>query len=386
MLDHASARAEIRRSYATVLLLDASEGIAGTLIAPLLSSRGQPLNEIGFLVGAYAITSLLSRVPAGRIANGRHPRLWYFGAAALCTVIVLLYPLLEAAWAFLLLRLAHGLVYGAATSLNLAAFLGVARGRSRVQATAMFMAATSAGFTLGNFASGLLADNFGYGTAYLVSALCLAATLLCAPRARPAAALEGRGRSGLSWWKLLGRADVRAIPLLAIGIFVIHSTLNTLFPLYVLALGQTLSIVGISRGFQSLSNTLIRPFGAPLLRLARGAVGLASLGIVLYALTVACVPLITAPLLFVPLFILIGLGRGCAVVANALTTSELSERGVVDRGTASTLLSIGQDLALVLGPMVAGLMAAQIGIGPTMQLLPLGAAAFGVLVMLQSRR
>ena len=45
-----------------------------------------------------------------------------------------------------------------------------------------------------------------------------------------------------------------------------------------------------------------------------------------------------------------------------------------------------QDAGSILAPMVAGLTAAQIGIGPAMQLLPPVAAALGIVTMLRARR
>lgn len=379
---------DAQRANVAVFMLHTADAFVVTLFAAYLKTRGYAVAEIGVLVGLIAVASLLSRIPAGRAADGRHARTWFIISSGVLAISVAAYPFATAVWAIVLARLAHGFASGAATTLNFAAFLGVASGPRRAQATALYTAAMSGGYTLGNFVAGAAADRFGYTAAFLVAALCPALAVFAGARSHHAAArliaapAAGSGAGGLR--ALLARPDVRAVPLLAFSLNFTHQTVGTLFPLYMLAVGQSLSVIGISRGFQSLANTVIRPFGAPLLGLF-GLVGLACFGLVLHALTVASIPLFTAPLALVAVFILMGVGRGSAIVANLLTTSELSARETIKRGTASSLTSIGQDSAAIIAPVVAGLTAAQIGVGPAMQVLPIIAASAGILVMLQAR-
>src|SRR6266540_5772031 len=379
-----SAGGETNRANAAVFLLTASDGLVSTLVAPFLASRGFQVADIGFLVAAYAVASVLSRVPGGRMADGGHLRAWFIVACGLFGFAVLLYPAASGAAAFAAVRFGHGLFSGTATTLNFAAFLG-APGRNRARSTAIYTAAMSAGFTVGNLASGLLADNFGYGVAFTVAALCPAGALLAAPTAEPAQRARGGPAERPAAGALLGSPDSRAILLVAFTIGFIHQTLGTLFPLYGLAIGLSLSVIGAAKATHSFTNTLIRPFGDPLLRWF-GPIGLACFGIAGYGLTVASVPLLTAPLALIGAFVLIGAGRACAVVANTLSTAELSDRGVVNRGTASMLLSVGQDAGMLVAPIVAGVTAAQIGIGSTLQILPLAAAGLGLVAVLQARR
>jgi MFS family permease len=383
--DPASTRSETRRANATVFLLNTADATVTTLIAPFLASRGYEVADIGFIVGIFGITSLLSRVPAGWIANGPHVRRLFLLSTAIFAAAVLLYPVTREFWALLLVRLVHGLFSGTAATLNFATFLGLARGPERVRATALYTTAMSGGYTLGNFSSGILADHFGYGLAFALAALCPAAAVLVGPRAQPSTPLSvERQQLELPLRQLLRRIDLLAIPVLSFCVSFCHNALNTLFPLYVLALGQTLSLVGIARGFQSGSNTVVRPFGEPLVR-RFGVVGLACLGLGFYGLSVAAIPLTTLPLLLVGLYTLLGACRGFVIVANNIGTSEISERGVVNRGTAATLVTVAQDLGTVVAPIASGLVAAQIGLGPALQVLPLTVAIFGVLFLLRAR-
>lgn len=379
---------DAQRANVAVFLLHTADAFVVTLIAAYLKTQGYAAGEIGVLVGVLAVASLLSRIPAGRAADGRRARTWFVAACGLQAVAVAAYPFAPAAWAIVLARLVHGLSSGAATTLNFAAFLGVASGPRRAQATALYTAAMSGGYTLGNFVSGAVADRFGYTAAFLVAALAPALAVFAGARAPQGAARAQTAPvpvpSASGPRALFARPDVRAVPLLAFSLNFTHQTVGTLFPLYMLAVGQSLSVIGVARGFQSLANTVIRPFGAPLLGLF-GLVGLACVGLALHALSVASIPLFTAPLALVAVFILMGAGRGCAIVASLLTTSELSARATINRGTASSLTSIGQDSAAIVAPVVAGLTADLVGIGPALQVLSITAASVGVLVMLQAR-
>ena len=100
----------------------------------------------------------------------------------------------------------------------------------------------------------------------------------------------------------------------------------------------------------------------------------------------ALLPLLVVPELLIVVFVAIGLGRGCGVVANTLSTVRLSERGVLARGSASALINTGQDLASLLGPTIATTTAALLGIDRALQVVPLAGLLLGLGAMLAARR
>lgn len=383
---------DAQRANFAVFMLNTTDSSVVTLISVYLDSRGYSVAEIGLLVSAYAVASLASRIPAGRAADGRHARGWFILSCGLQALAVAAYPFAPVVWAVVLVRLAHGLASGTAATLNLAAFLGVAAGPNRAQTTALYTAAMSAGYTLGNFMAGTVADTFGYTTAFLLAALFPAAAVFAGVRPQPgpaSAAVPGTpGGSGappaLGLRALLSRREVRAVPLLGFCISMTHTTVGTLFPLYMLSIGQSLSAIGIARSFQSLANTVIRPFGAPLLRIF-GVVGLACVGLAVHALSSVSIPLFTAPVVLIGVFIVMGAGRGFGIVASHLATSELTSRNAIKRGTASSLVSLGQDCAAIIAPTIAGFVAARVGVGLALQVIPIFGASVGIFVMLQAR-
>lgn len=371
------------RVYLVLLLLNTADGTLSTLAAAYARSLGFPLSTVGVVVGAFAVGAFLSRWPAGRLADGRAAHNWQRLAMLAFAGSLLLYPLMNDATLFALLRGVQGVAIGISTTLNLAAFFAHSAGSARARSTSIYTAFMSGGYALGNFASGALADRFGYSAAFAVAAVCpLAAILLVRPGASepPRTAAPSTG----AWRLLLGNAQVRSIPLLALAVGMLHQTLTTLFPLYVLSAGLSLTVAGTGRGLQSLTNSFVRPFGGLMVR-RFSVLALGTFGVGATALVMAVLPLLFTPILLYVAMVLIGLTRACAVFSNTMNTSDVAEQGLLKRGTASALLSAGNDVASIAAPVVAGWTAGSLGIGPALQVLPLFWGTLGVAALLVGR-
>jgi MFS family permease len=354
-----------------LLLLNTADGMVSTLASAYVGSLGYPLAEIGVLVSLYSIASLASRVPAARLADGRHAHQWLLASCLVFAVSLALYPIATPPWALWGIRLLHGLSFGIATTLNFATFLTVSTrsATNRAHATALFTASWSGGYSIGNFASGVIADTYGFGAAFVLAAVCPLVALLIAPNVKPTNVALAVPGAVPHTWRVFLRSDVRAVPLLAFSGYFLNNLLTTLFPLYVLAIGQT------------LTNTLVRPLSGSLVQRV-GPIQLGSAGVALTALAIAAVPLSQQTPVVLGLFVVVGAGRAVGVVANASGTVELAERGVLKRGTASALMTAGGDFGSVVAPLLAGSTAAAIGLGPALQALAIGAAIVGILFML----
>ncbi len=365
-----------------LLLLNLADGIVSTLASAYVKSLGYALADIGLLVSLYSITSLASRLPAARLADGQRANQSLIGACALLAASLALYPYAREPWALWAVRLLHGLSFGTATTLNFATFLAVCTNSNRVTATALFTASWSGGYSIGNFVSGVVADNWGFTPAFFLAAICPLAAILASPRIQPRS-LPASQAPPATTWRVLLKSDVRAVPLLAFTVNFLNALLTTLFPLYVLAIGQTLSVVGSARALQSLTNTLVRPISGPLIQRV-GPLQLGTAGVALTTLAVVVMPFNAAPLILLGLFIVVGVGRAVGVVANATATVDLAERGVLKRGTASALMTAGGDVGSVVAPLLAGATAAVIGLGSAMQALAVGAALISVVSLLMA--
>jgi MFS family permease len=368
------------RVCAVLALLNIADGMVSTLASAYVGSLGYPLGQLGLIVALYSVASLASRFPSARLADSKAANRWLIGACLAFTVSLALYPLAHEPIALWSVRILHGLTFGAATTLNMATFLAVCTSQNRRFATALFTASWSGGYSVGNFAAGFLADGYGFGVAFLIAAVCPLLAIAAHPHVQPAP-MPTAPKVQRAPWKVLLRADVRAVPLLAFCVYFLNSLLATLFPLYVLAIGETLALAGTARALQSLANTVVRPISAPFMQRV-GSFELGAAGVALTAIAVVALPFSTAPLVLLGLFVVVGIGRAVGIVANATGTLDLSERGVLKRGTASALMTGGGDAGSVIAPLLAGATAAAIDLGPAMQVLAIGIGVIGVAAVL----
>ena len=154
--------------------------------------------------------------------------------------------------------------------------------------------------------------------------------------------------------------------------------------MYVIGAGAGVSLAGAVRATHSFTNTVARPLGAPLVR-RFGATGLACFGLALYGVGIAGLSLTTLTPVLLVLAVVIGAGRASAILANVVTTAELSDRRIVNRGTASALMTLGGDVGAIAAPVVAGTLAGRIGIAPAMQALAVLITVGGLVAVLTSR-
>lgn len=371
------------RVYGACLLLTAADGLSSTLAPAYLQALGFPYAEIGVLVAVYAVTSFVSRAPAGRLAESAHAGRWFALACGVFALALVLYPLATTTPLVLGVRALNGLGFGAAQTLNFAAFLALSGRAGRARATALYTASMSLGYAVGNFSSGALADGLGAGTAFVIGAVAPIGALAAARTAGPARVSTSLPAPSVGWRSLL-RADVLAMAALAFSLNSQVLVLSTLFPLYALAIGQTLSVAGIARGLNSLSNALVRPFGGPLIN-RLGMVALGCLGVALMGGASAALALTTTPVVLFILFILGGVGRAGGVLANAMSAVDLSERRVLNRGAASAVITGGGDLGSIAGPLVGGLAAGQLGVGPALSVVSIAAGVVGLVALAVGR-
>ena len=379
------ATSDIARVCYVLLLLNLADGMVSTLASAYAGSLGYPIADIGLIVALYSVASLASRLPSARLADGKNAHTWLIASCAIFAASLALYPFATQTWALIAVRILHGVTFGAATTLNMATFLAVCTPANRRAATAGFTASWSGGYSIGNFVAGVIAETYGFGAAFMLAAIFPLIAILATPKLKESLpTTTSAKRDAKATWRVMFNAEVRAVPLLAFSVNFLNALLTTLFPLYVLAIGLTLSVVGTARALQSLTNTLVRPIsGSTVQRF--GALQLGTAGVVLTAAAIVCIPFSTAPLILLGLFVVVGAGRAVGVVANATGTLDLASKGVLKRGTASALMTAGGDSGNVVAPLLAGATAAAIDIGPAMQVLAIATAVASIVAVLTSR-
>ncbi|HZU06836.1 MAG TPA: MFS transporter [Chloroflexota bacterium] len=394
------------RPFLAVVLINAGDGIANTLVPLYLDTSGFPVDLIGVLVAVAGVTSLLSRLPSGLAYRRRRARALMYAAVGLQAASTALYALPATPLLFGLVRALHGFAVGMATTVNMALFMdSLAPGGDRHRHLAAYASALSAGYTIGGVGGGSLGYWLGYGPAFLcaaafplLAALCVTAPARAAATVAPArpdgppgatdaaprlAPARGPGRWG-DLRAALRHPQVATVSVVAFFLGVIHFMGQTFVPLYAQNVGINLAEIGLLRSTHSLANTLARPFCGELTRWL-GHQRVFTLGMVLITGLMMLTPFHASLLWLMVLFTGIGLGRAGVLVANTVSMAEIQE-GAVRRGVVVGLYNAARDLGNVVGPVVGGYIAAAVGlraffwVGP-----PLVLALYGLLLWLTTR-
>jgi MFS family permease len=225
------------RSLAAVIVTATIIGIGQSMLPPLISIR---LEAVGL---STAWNGLLAAMPAVAIlATGAYfpsllkrygPLLTFYGCTSLAIVCLLLFPLSDNYWVWLVLRLVMGAMLGLQWVISESWINSLAAGPRRGTILGLYVAAFSAGLAIGPLLLSLI------GTAgYFSFVVCAAIYALCGlplPLAQKMKTLQGNQ-------KPLSLATVlRLAPAENIGSFVNGATwgsLLALFPLYAMHLGR----------------------------------------------------------------------------------------------------------------------------------------------------
>jgi MFS family permease len=368
------------RPFLAVTLINAGDGIAGTLVPLYLDDSGYPVNAIGVLVAVASVTSLVSRMPSGLLYRRRRARRLMYCALALQALATSLYavpvfasadhPLAGSALLFGLIRGLHGFAVGMATTVNMALFMDcLPPGGNRHRHLAAYASALSLGYTVGGLGGGLLGYWLDYGPAFVCSALFPGLAGLCVTTparggerpARPPAPASLRERLQ-QFGAAMRHPQVANVSLVSFFLQVFHQIAQTYVPLYALNMGLNLATIGLLRSSHSLVNTLARPFGGEVTRwLGHNRVGV--LGLALIAGLLVLTPWQTGLVGLFLVFMGVGLGRAAVLVANTVAVADVPE-GTVSRGVAVGVYNATRDLGGIIGPVLGGYIAAAVGLRP----------------------
>src|SRR5919201_6170110 len=252
--------------YVASAVLTLGEGSFNLLVPPYMKSQHVAEVMIGAAVSIYGVTSLVSRIPAGALY--RTHRAWSLvavGALISSVSFVLISQTSNAAVLAVWVAL-DGVGFAFATTANMAALIerrppemnaGVAMG--------WYTGSLGAGYALAGFVGGPLGDALGPGRAMLVLALVplaagalLSRTIHATAPAQVEEHVEEEIRS--SWFRNF--RGVSALVWLAffvtLYINLVSGVVLTFFPIYGLAIGLTLTQIGVLQGVHGTAAAAVR--------------------------------------------------------------------------------------------------------------------------------
>jgi predicted MFS family arabinose efflux permease len=374
-----------------VMLLSSSGNVASILVPPYLRGLNYDYTSIGLLVAVTAVAQLCSRFPAGALYRPQRAR----RITVVCIVVMalnyLLYPLAHNPLAFAMVQVIAGLANGVATTTNLAMFMdALPADTPKHRPMAFYAGALAGGFTVGNLVGGLAGDFLGVTQAFVIASGTTLGSLIFLGLDHPhlvrAAEPETRKeqlplRQRLSG-TLAGFAEPRLVGISGVAFLLnfLHTIVNTFLPLYGIAIGLSLSEIGLLKSVHSLVNAIARPVASAPVR-ALGARRASIVGVLALAAMDTLVPFQGTFILLAIVLAGVGLMRAIALVANTVELADIDHTRI-SRGMASSLYNSSQDIGSLTGPSLCGALASVIGLTTMMAIVPLGSAALVLVALL----
>lgn len=376
-----------------VIAITIQSNSASTIIPPYLDDLRIPVAMIGTLISLGPVFALASRLPVGMAYNQRRARLLIATAVLAMGVTNFAYSLAVDSLSFALVHALNGFAYGAVTTLYMAFYVdSLAPDENRSHAMGYYVGSLAVGYSTGNFFGGWIADYFGYGLTFQMAAFlslipCALLWLLRPPEGqagrtqeKPKAKLTSAGL-----WRALLQPGLATVVVTALFLNLLHQMSGVFISLYGLAVGMTLTQIGVIRAAYAGINAVTRPISGHIVNKV-GHRGLSYAGIPLQSALLMLIPLFTGFGTILIVYILSGLMRAIVIVANAVGLVQDVDERKVQRGIASAVYNSAGDVGNILGPVIGGVIAHAAGIGAVFVLGSLGSTLVFLVVILMVKR
>jgi predicted MFS family arabinose efflux permease len=370
-----------------VIAITTQNNVGALIIPPFLHDLNFSVASIGSLISLGPVLALLSRIPAGVAYKKSRARTLIAIAMIAMAVCNFLYRVVDGALAFALVHGANGFVYGAVTTIYMAFYVdSLAPDENRNHAMGYYVGCLAVGYSIGNFLAGAIADHFGYDFTFGVAAVLSILGIIpvwsiqsSTPERSATERKAAQSNPGLrNSSKAILEPNMAAVVVVALFLNALHQVGNVFLPLYGLAVGMTLTQVGVIRAFYSLCNAVTRPIsGLVVNRLGHRRLSYG--GLPLQSGLMMLVPLFTDFGTVLAVYICAGFMRAVAIVSNAVSLVEDIDESKVRRGVATGIYNAAGDLGNILGPGAGGLIASATGIAGMFVVAPLGATTLFLL-------
>ena len=382
---------------APIVAVTIQSNSASTLIPPYLDHMRIPVALIGTLISLGPVFALASRLPVGMAYNHTRERMLVSAAILAMGLTNYLFAFATDGLSFAVVQSLNGFAYGAVTTLYMAFYVdSLAPDENRNHAMGYYVGTLALGYSTGNFFGGLIADHWGYAWTFQLGALLSLVSVgllwfLHGPSGSSESKVKGKSDGKLTSkesFRALLDPELATVVLVALFLNLLHQMGGVFISLYGLAVGMSLTQIGIIRAAYAGCNAVTRPISGHVVNKI-GHRGLSYFGLPLQSLILMLVPLFSGFGTILCVYVASGLLRAIVVVANAVgLVQDVPERRV-RRGLASGVYNAAGDLGNILGPSIGGFIAHATGIASVFVVGSLGSTALfliGVLLLRRLRR
>ncbi len=366
---------------------------ASTVIPPYLDHMRIPVALIGTLISLAPVLALASRLPVGMAYNHQRARFLVSIAILVMGATNYLYSFATDSLSFAIVHSLNGFVYGAVTTLYMAFYVdSLAPDENRNHAMGYYVGSLAMGYSTGNFFGGLIADHWGYALTFQLGAFLSpvsAGFLWFLHRADGGTKSEIKMASGKLTWSesltALVEPELATVVIVAMFLNLLHQMGGVFISLYGLAVGMTLTQIGIIRAAYAGCNAVTRPISGHVVN-RLGHKGLSYFGLPLQSLILMLIPLFSGFGTILLVYVCSGFLRAIVIVANAVGLVQDVPESRVRRGLASGVYNAAGDLGNILGPSIGGLIAQATGVASVFVIGSLGSTALFFIVVFLVRR
>ncbi|MBD1828841.1 MFS transporter [Microcoleus vaginatus GB1-A2] len=205
-----------------------------------VQSVGGTKQQIGFVMGAFAIGLLLSRPQLGKIADSRGRKQVLLLGASVAAIAPLVYLLAQSIPLLLLIRVFHGLSIAAFTTAYSALVTDLSPPRKRGELIGYMSLVNPIGLALGPAIGGFVQAWVGYTPLFAMSAaLAATAVFFTCKIAEPNFAdltksdSLSEDKNSQKYWEMLWNPRVRIPALVLLLVGLVFGTLSTFMPLFI---------------------------------------------------------------------------------------------------------------------------------------------------------
>jgi predicted MFS family arabinose efflux permease len=377
-----------------VVAITIQNNSASTIIPPFLQDLHISVAAIGALISLNPILALISRLPVGMAYDRRHARRLISIAVLIMGISNFFYSFATDSLTFAIVQSVNGFTYGAVTTLYMAFYVdSLPPEENRNHAMGYYVGTLALGYSTGNFFGGLIADHYGYGITFQLAAfLSLIPCVLLWLFRGASAPVESRAKqktpaklTSRQSWKALLDPELAVVVITALFLNLLHQMGGVFISLYGLAVGMSLTQIGVIRGAFAGCNAITRPISGHVVN-KFGHRRLSYAGIPLQSVMLMLIPLFTGFSTILTVYVMSGFMRAVVIVANAVGLVQDVDEQKVQRGLASGVYNAAGDVGNILGPAVGGFIAQATSIGSVFVVGSLGTAILFLLGTLTVRR
>jgi MFS family permease len=355
--------------FTTGLLFWASIGVLMPTLPAYLDSIGIDRQQLGFIIGAFALGLIVTRPILGKLADSKGRKLVLLIGTAVATIAPLGYLTVTSIPLLMLIRVFHGTAIAAFTTAYSALVVDIAPSKQRGEIIGLMSLTNPVGIAIGPAIGGYLQVAGLYATIFWLTIIgsaiaWLVASRLQDPRQRRAVELAGdfdpevvEPVADISAWKILTNPalNIPALVLLLIGFP--FGAIHTFIPLYIQSIKVDFN-PGLFFTIAAIASFCTRSLiGSRSDRYGRGIFIAGSL--CCYTIGMVCLATANSKLSFMVGAFLEGLGSGTLI---PMTVALVSDRSLPQhRGRVFSICIIGLDLGIAIAAPAFGSIANYVG-------------------------